>query len=62
MGPVVVRARMTEQALAAGQGIDAAVAALQTEITPIDDVRSMADYRRVVAGNLLRQFWMQPTG
>jgi xanthine dehydrogenase small subunit len=62
MGPVVVRARMTEQALAAGQGIDAAVAALQTEITPIDDVRSTADYRRVVAGNLLRQFWMQPTG
>jgi CO/xanthine dehydrogenase FAD-binding subunit len=62
VGPVVVRARMTEQALAAGQGIDAAVAALQTEITPIDDVRSTAEYRRVVAGNLLRQFWIHATG
>ena len=62
VGPVVVRARMAEQALAAGQGIDAAVAALQTEITPIDDMRSTAEYRRVVAGNLLRQFWMHSTG
>jgi CO/xanthine dehydrogenase FAD-binding subunit len=62
VGPVVVRARMTEQALATGQGIDAAVAALQAEITPIDDVRSTAEYRRVVAGNLLRQFWMRASG
>jgi CO/xanthine dehydrogenase FAD-binding subunit len=62
VGPVVVRARMAEQALAAGQGIDAAVAALQTEITPIDDMRSTAEYRRVVAGNLLRQFWTHSTG
>ncbi len=59
VGPVVVRARMAEEALGAGQGIDAAVAALETEIQPIDDVRSTAEYRRVVAGNLLRQFWMQ---
>ncbi len=62
VGPVVVRARMAEQALAAGQGIEAAVAALQREITPIDDVRSTAEYRRVVAGNLLRQFWLHATG
>ena len=27
------------------------------EITPIDDVRSTADYRRAVSQNLLRQFW-----
>ena len=57
VGPVVVRARRTEQALAAGQGIDAAVAALSEEIKPIDDLRSTADYRRAVAGNLVRQFW-----
>jgi xanthine dehydrogenase small subunit len=53
---------MAEQALAAGQGIEAAVAAHQAEITPIDDVRSTAEYRRAVAGNLLRQFWMQASG
>jgi len=43
VGPVVVRARMAEQALAAGQGIYAAVAALEAEIQPIDDVRSTAE-------------------
>jgi len=59
VGPVVVRARRAEQALATGQGIDAAVAALEAEIHPIDDVRSTAEYRKVVAGNLLRQFWIQ---
>jgi CO/xanthine dehydrogenase FAD-binding subunit len=59
VGPVVVRARGAEQALATGQGIDAAVRVLEAEIHPIDDLRSTAEYRRVVAGNLLRQFWMQ---
>ena len=57
IGPVVVRARATERALAAGQAIDAVVTTLEGEIQPIDDVRSTAEYRRVVAGNLLRQFW-----
>ena len=62
VGPVVVRARAAEQALASGQGIDTAVAALEGEIHPIDDLRSTREYRRVVAGNLLRQFWMQTDG
>ena len=57
VGPVVVRAARAERALAAGEGIDAAVSALDAEITPIDDLRSTATYRRAVAGNLLRQFW-----
>lgn len=57
VGPVVVRARETERVLAAGQGIDAAVTTLATEIAPIDDMRSTATYRRVVAQNLVRQFW-----
>jgi xanthine dehydrogenase small subunit len=57
VGPVVVRATAAEKALEAGHGIDAAVAALGTDITPIDDVRSTADYRRTVSQNLLRQFW-----
>ena len=57
VGPVVVRARRAEAALASGEGIDSAAAALGQEITPIDDVRSTADYRRAVSQNLLRQFW-----
>ena len=56
VGPTVIRARETEQALRDGAKPDQAVAILQREITPIDDLRSSADYRRVVAGNLLRQF------
>ena len=57
VGPVVMRARHAEAALSAGEGIDSAARALGHEITPIDDVRSTADYRRVVSQNLLRQFW-----
>lgn len=57
VGPVVVRAREAERALEGRKEIDAAVAALAQDISPIDDVRSTAEYRRVVAGNLLRQFW-----
>lgn len=56
VGPTIIRARQAEQALQGGANTDQAVAALQREIAPIDDLRSSADYRRVVAGNLLRQF------
>jgi xanthine dehydrogenase iron-sulfur cluster and FAD-binding subunit A len=28
-----------------------------TEIAPIDDIRSTAEYRRRVAANLLAEFW-----
>ena len=59
VGPVVARARQAERVLQAGEGIDAAVAALRHDITPIDDLRSTAEYRWVVAGNLLRQFWSE---
>ena len=52
-----VRVPRTEAALAAGAGIDEACNVLQTEITPIDDIRSTGDYRRKVAANLLRRFW-----
>ena len=57
VGPVVVRARAAEAVLAAGDDVEAAAMALATEIRPIDDVRSTADYRRRVSANLLRQFW-----
>jgi CO/xanthine dehydrogenase FAD-binding subunit len=56
VAPTVVRLPGTEAALASGD-LEGAVAALAREITPIDDVRSTADYRRTVAANLLRRFW-----
>jgi carbon-monoxide dehydrogenase medium subunit len=54
-----VRARATEAALDGQRPVraaaDAAVFALEAEIQPIDDVRSTADYRRLVAGRVLRR-------
>src|SRR5687767_6040072 len=54
----VVRVPRTEAALAAGQSIEEAARVLGDEIRPIDDVRSTAEYRRTVALNLLRRFWV----
>jgi len=59
VAPTVVRARQAEQALAAGGSVDEAVDVLHREIAPIDDIRSTADYRRTVSGNLLRRFWTE---
>jgi CO/xanthine dehydrogenase FAD-binding subunit len=53
----VVRLPRTEAALGSGGSIEDAVRVLESEITPIDDVRSTAAYRLTVAGNLLRRFW-----
>lgn len=60
VAPTVVRARHAEEALR-GRPLDAtaiaaARAALGRDIAPIDDVRSTADYRLRVAGNLLEEF------
>jgi CO/xanthine dehydrogenase FAD-binding subunit len=57
VAPTVVRLRQTEAVLAAGGSIDDAVAVMEGEIQPIDDMRSTAEYRREVSANLLRQFW-----
>jgi xanthine dehydrogenase small subunit len=59
VAPTVVRASRTEALLAAGATIAEAQAALQTEIHPIDDMRSTAAYRRRVSANLLAAFWRQ---
>jgi CO/xanthine dehydrogenase FAD-binding subunit len=59
VAPTVVRARRAEDALRTGASIDDAVGLLRDEITPIDDNRSTADYRRLVSGNLLRRFWTE---
>jgi CO/xanthine dehydrogenase FAD-binding subunit len=54
-----VRATATEAALEGKaptrETADAAVAALAAELHPIDDVRSTADYRRLVAGRVLHR-------
>lgn len=60
VGPTPLRARGVE-AVVRGATLDAAtiaraVAALDAEISPIDDIRSDAGYRRTVAANTLRQF------
>jgi CO/xanthine dehydrogenase FAD-binding subunit len=59
LGPTVLRAANAEAVLDRGGSIDEAVSALAGDIHPIDDVRSTAEYRRVVAGNLLEQFWRE---
>ncbi|RPJ56337.1 MAG: hypothetical protein EHM24_30510, partial [Acidobacteria bacterium] len=41
----------------AGGSLQEATEALIGEISPIDDIRSTADYRRRVAANLLAAFW-----
>ena len=57
VAPTVVRARRTEEVLAAGGSLTDATEALMGEINPIDDIRSTAAYRRRVAANLLAAFW-----
>jgi CO/xanthine dehydrogenase FAD-binding subunit len=53
VAPVPLRCLRTEDAIASGGD---AAAALDAEISPIDDIRSVAAYRRRVAQNLLRDF------
>jgi CO/xanthine dehydrogenase FAD-binding subunit len=57
VAPTVIRAREAERILADGGDIDAAASALERELSPIDDLRSTAAYRRRVSVNLLRRFW-----
>ena len=60
VAPTVVRATHAEAAIR-GAALDeahvrAAVAALERDIAPIDDIRSTARYRHHVAGNLMTEF------
>ena len=59
VAPTVVRLPGTEEALARGDGIEAAQRILVQEVTPIDDLRSTADYRRRVCANLLARWWTE---
>jgi CO/xanthine dehydrogenase FAD-binding subunit len=59
VAPTVLRLWETEGVLAAGGSIEEAREALAKEIRPIDDLRSTAEYRRRVSGNLLERFWKE---
>lgn len=61
VGPTVVLARKAASILQGGGAIADAQAALLTEITPIDDIRSTREYRAQVAANLLAEFWNTTT-
>jgi len=61
-----VRARKTQAAL---QGkpwnqatVQAAMATLRAEFSPISDMRASAGYRSEVLGNLLQRFWLESQG
>jgi CO/xanthine dehydrogenase FAD-binding subunit len=60
VAPVVLRCRRTEELLRGrrpdGEALRAALEEIAREVTPIDDVRSTARYRRRVTQNLLREF------
>ena len=64
VAPVCVRAASAEAALR-GRPLDreavaAARAALARDIAPIDDMRSTAQYRATVAGNVMEEFLLGP--
>ena len=59
VAPTVVRLSSVERVLATGGSIDDAIAALHNDIHPIDDLRSTANYRRLVTENLVRRFWAE---
>ena len=59
VAPTVIRLPETEAVLAAGGSIAEARETLAHEIQPIDDLRSTAEYRRRVSGNLLERFWSE---
>jgi CO/xanthine dehydrogenase FAD-binding subunit len=59
VAPTVMRLPRTESVLNAGGPVEAACRTLASEIAPIDDVRSTAEYRRIVSANLVARFWTE---
>ena len=66
VAPTTIRARMTEAVLEGGRPSEdvagAAAAALAAEVSPIDDVRSTADYRRSVSARVLHRLLREEGG
>jgi len=61
VAPTVIRLPMTEAAIARRAPIDEIRHVIASEIAPIDDIRSTADYRRRVAANVLARM-LEPVG
>jgi xanthine dehydrogenase small subunit len=63
MAAIVKRAAKAEAALRSQPWneatVEAAIAALSSDFTPLTDLRASASYRRRAAGNLLRRFWLE---
>ena len=61
MGPMAARAPATEAALLGQRWneaeVDKAATILESEFSPLADLRATAEYRRMTAGNLLRRIW-----
>jgi CO/xanthine dehydrogenase FAD-binding subunit len=66
VAPTPIRARVTERLLEGSrptpEAADRAALALAGELSPIDDVRSTADYRRVVAARVLHRIIREAGG
>ena len=63
VAPTVIRARHTEGALEESGRFDEEVsAAVQLDISPIDDIRSSAHYRRLVTPVLAERAWARAMG
>jgi xanthine dehydrogenase small subunit len=62
VAPVPLRLTRTEEALMDGATLEQARTVFESEISPVDDIRSTAGYRRRVAGNLLAKFWRDTAG
>jgi xanthine dehydrogenase small subunit len=65
-GPNIIRLRKTEAALIGKPFNEAEIEAVtelaRTEITPISDVRGSADYRLLLAENILRKYFAEVSG
>ena len=63
VGPKAARAVAAETALEGAPftqaSFDAAANALQSDISPMADLRASAEYRRLAAGNLMRRLWFR---
>jgi CO/xanthine dehydrogenase FAD-binding subunit len=66
VAPTPIRARRTEAVLEgtipSPEAADRAAAIVSDEISPIDDIRSTAAYRRAVAGRILRRIVLDAAG
>ena len=57
-----IRENQVNWVLRVRRGDEAAMDALSSDFTPISDMRASADYRMLVARNLLKRFFIESSG